>query len=68
MGAAGVQVVLEGMFWNYLSVGADAQAAYQFHRLREKSPHLASSRLLNQFWYATFSATSGGLATQDGQA
>lgn len=48
-----------GMFWNYFSVGLDAQAAYSFHALREKHPHLASGRMLNQAWYGMFSCTSG---------
>ena len=37
-----------GRFWNYLSVGMDAEAAYGFHTLRESHSWAASSRLLNQ--------------------
>lgn len=44
---------------NYFSVGADAQAAYNFHHLRDTHPALASNRLANQFWYSAFSCTSG---------
>jgi diacylglycerol kinase (ATP) len=44
---------------NYFSVGADAQAAYNFHHLRDQHPVLASNRVANQFWYSTFSCTSG---------
>jgi diacylglycerol kinase (ATP) len=40
-------------------VGADAQAAYNFHHLRDSHPALASNRVANQFWYSTFSCTSG---------
>jgi diacylglycerol kinase (ATP) len=46
-------------FWNYFSIGLDAEAAYGFHALREHHPHLASARLLNQAWYAYFSCSSG---------
>lgn len=44
---------------NYFSVGADAQATYNFHHMRENHPNLAGSRMANQFWYSTFSCTSG---------
>lgn len=57
--AAGDGVLLEGLFWNYFSVGADAQAAYNFHHLRDTHPALASNRVANQFWYSAFSCTSG---------
>lgn len=53
------QVLTEGIFYNYFSVGADAQAAYNFHHLRDEHPMLASNRLANQFWYSAFSCTSG---------
>lgn len=48
-----------GLFWNYFSVGLDAQAAYGFHSLREKRPWAAPSRLINQGWYGYFSCTTG---------
>jgi len=51
--------IMEGLFWNYFSVGADAQAAYNFHHLRDNHPMLASNRVANQFWYSTFGCTSG---------
>jgi len=51
--------IMEGLFWNYFSVGADAQAAYNFHHLRDNHPHLASNRVANQFWYSIFGCTSG---------
>eukprot|EP00879_Flechtneria_rotunda_P000260 GHRR01000343.1.p1 GENE.GHRR01000343.1~~GHRR01000343.1.p1 ORF type:complete len:522 (+),score=199.12 GHRR01000343.1:793-2358(+) len=53
------QVLMEGTFYNYFSVGADAQAAYNFHHLRDTHPMLASNRVANQFWYGAFSCTSG---------
>ena len=37
-----------GLFWNYLSVGLDAEAAYGFHTMRETHSWAASSRVLNQ--------------------
>lgn len=46
-------------FWNYFSVGLDAEAAYDFHHLREMHPHLASGRVVNQAWYSVFSCTTG---------
>lgn len=52
-------VQFSGMFWNYLSVGMDAQAAWGFSDLRDRKPHLASSRAANQFWYSYYSCTSG---------
>lgn len=50
---------VEGHFFNYFSVGLDAQAAYGFHHLRETKPWAAPSRLINQAWYAYFSCSSG---------
>lgn len=46
-------------FWNYFSVGLDAEAAYGFHSLREVHPSLTSSRLINQAWYSFFSCKTG---------
>lgn len=50
---------VEGLFYNYFSVGLDARAAYGFHHLRETTPWAAPSRLINQAWYAYFSCASG---------
>ena len=50
---------VEGLFYNYFSVGLDATAAYGFHHLRETRPWAAPSRLINQAWYAYFSCASG---------
>lgn len=50
---------INSRFWNYFSVGLDAEAAYGFHSLREEHPSLASSRLLNQAWYSFFSCRTG---------
>lgn len=51
--------VARGMFWNYLSLGLDAEAAYSFHTLREQHAWAASNRVANQAWYSWFSCTSG---------
>ena len=37
---------------NYLSVGADARIALDFHRARLSQPQLFRSRLVNKAWYA----------------
>ncbi|CAL8467982.1 g7520 [Coccomyxa elongata] len=50
---------VKGLFWNYFSIGLDAQAAYGFHSLREKRPWAAPSRMINQGWYSYFSCTTG---------
>jgi diacylglycerol kinase (ATP) len=43
-------------FFNYLGVGADAQAALQVHYLRESRPAWFFSRLVNKAWYGIFGA------------
>jgi len=43
-------------FFNYLGVGADAQAALQVHMLRESRPQLFFSRIVNKAWYGIFGA------------
>ena len=50
---------VRGLFWNYFSVGLDAEAAYRFHALREKHPWAASGRLINQAWYSVYSCQTG---------
>jgi diacylglycerol kinase (ATP) len=43
-------------FFNYLGIGADAQAALQVHYLRESRPRWFFSRLINKAMYAVFGA------------
>jgi len=43
-------------FFNYLGVGADAQAALQVHYLRESKPEWFFSRIINKAWYGVFGA------------
>jgi diacylglycerol kinase (ATP) len=42
-----------------MGVGLDAKAAYGFHSLRERKPHLTFGRIINQAWYSYFSCTTG---------
>jgi diacylglycerol kinase (ATP) len=51
--------IVRSKFWNYFSVGLDAEAAYNFHSLRENHPRLASSRMMNQAWYSVFTCGTG---------
>ena len=43
-------------FFNYFSVGVDAEAALQVHYLRERRPEWFFSRLVNKAWYGVLSA------------
>ena len=46
-------------FWNYFSIGLDAETAYNFHTLRETHPSCTNSRLINQAWYGIFTCGTG---------
>ncbi|KAI5057771.1 hypothetical protein GOP47_0027786 [Adiantum capillus-veneris] len=48
-----------GGFWNYFSIGMDAQVAYEFHRRRQQHPELFKNQLLNQGAYAMIGVTQG---------
>lgn len=52
-----------GLFFNYFSVGMDAQVAYGFHHLRDEKPWLARGRAANQMIYSSFGCTQGWFCT-----
>ncbi|KAK7291904.1 hypothetical protein RIF29_07446 [Crotalaria pallida] len=53
----------EGVFYNYFSIGMDAQVAYGFHHLRNEKPNLASGPISNKIIYSGFSCTQGWFFT-----
>lgn len=48
-----------GGFWNYFSIGMDAQVAYEFHRRRQEHPELFKKQIVNQGAYAMIGVTQG---------
>ncbi|KAH9298549.1 hypothetical protein KI387_030231 [Taxus chinensis] len=53
----------KGVFYNYFSIGMDAQVAYGFHHLRNKRPYLARGPILNKMIYSGYSCTQGWFCT-----
>ncbi|KAI9125477.1 hypothetical protein K1719_002895 [Acacia pycnantha] len=53
----------EGVFYNYFSIGMDAQVAYGFHHLREVKPYLANGPIANKIIYSGYSCTQGWFFT-----
>ncbi|KAJ6362188.1 hypothetical protein OIU78_002571 [Salix suchowensis] len=53
----------EGVFYNYFSVGMDAQVAYGFHHLRNEKPYLAQGPISNKLIYSGYSCTQGWFVT-----
>ncbi|PKA65444.1 Diacylglycerol kinase 7 [Apostasia shenzhenica] len=53
----------EGVFYNYLSIGMDAQIAYGFHHLRNKNPYLARGPISNKLIYSGYTCTQGWFCT-----
>ncbi|CAH1426689.1 unnamed protein product [Lactuca virosa] len=49
----------QGVFYNYFSIGMDAQVAYGFHNLRNEKPYLAKGRIANKIIYSGYSAKQG---------
>ncbi|PKA52861.1 Diacylglycerol kinase 4 [Apostasia shenzhenica] len=54
---------VEGVFYNYFSVGMDAQVAYGFHHFREAKPHLAQGPIANKLIYTGYSCAQGWFFT-----
>uniref|UniRef100_A0A0E0I998 Diacylglycerol kinase n=1 Tax=Oryza nivara TaxID=4536 RepID=A0A0E0I998_ORYNI len=54
----------DGVFYNYFSIGMDAQVAYGFHQLRDEKPFLASGPLSNKLIYAGYTCKQGWFFTQ----
>ncbi|XP_054813789.1 diacylglycerol kinase 5-like isoform X2 [Prosopis cineraria] len=48
-----------GGFWNYFSMGMDAQISYAFHSERKMHPEKFKNQLLNQSTYAKLGCTQG---------
>ncbi|CAL1415063.1 unnamed protein product [Linum trigynum] len=53
----------EGVFYNYFSIGMDAQVAYGFHHLRNEKPYLAQGPIANKIIYSGYSCTQGWFLT-----
>ncbi|KAL4323134.1 hypothetical protein GQ457_11G018320 [Hibiscus cannabinus] len=53
----------EGVFYNYFSIGMDAQVAYGFHHLRNEKPYLAQGPISNKMIYSSYSCTQGWFLT-----
>ncbi|XP_047944634.1 diacylglycerol kinase 1-like [Salvia hispanica] len=48
-----------GGFWNYFSMGMDAQVSYAFHNERKRNPEKFKNQLVNQSTYAKLVSTQG---------
>ncbi|OVA04238.1 Diacylglycerol kinase [Macleaya cordata] len=53
----------EGVFYNYFSIGMDAQVAYGFHHLRDEKPFLAQGPVANKLIYSGYGCTQGWFCT-----
>ncbi|XP_058067873.1 diacylglycerol kinase 4-like isoform X2 [Magnolia sinica] len=53
----------EGVFYNYFSIGMDAQIAYGFHHLRDEKPYLAQGPIANKLIYSGYTCTQGWFFT-----
>ncbi|KAM7472841.1 hypothetical protein LguiA_011024 [Lonicera macranthoides] len=53
----------EGVFYNYFSIGMDAQVAYGFHHLRNEKPYLAQGPITNKLIYSGYTCTQGWFFT-----
>lgn len=53
----------QGVFYNYFSIGMDAQVAYGFHHLRNEKPYLAQGPISNKIIYSSYSCKQGWFFT-----
>ncbi|KAI3985774.1 hypothetical protein MKX01_030688 [Papaver californicum] len=53
----------EGVFYNYYSIGMDAQVAYGFHHLRDEKPYLAQGPISNKLIYSGYGCGQGWFCT-----
>ncbi|XP_051140563.1 diacylglycerol kinase 4-like [Andrographis paniculata] len=53
----------QGVFYNYFSIGMDAQVAYGFHHLRNEKPYLAHGPIANKIIYSGYSCKQGWFFT-----
>ncbi|KAL8265140.1 hypothetical protein R6Q59_023270 [Mikania micrantha] len=53
----------QGVFYNYFSIGMDAQVAYGFHHLRNEKPYLAQGPISNKMIYSGYSCKQGWFFT-----
>ncbi|GFP89722.1 diacylglycerol kinase 4 [Phtheirospermum japonicum] len=53
----------QGVFYNYFSIGMDAQVAYGFHNLRNEKPYLAQGPIANKLIYSGYSCKQGWFFT-----
>ncbi|KAL6844014.1 hypothetical protein ACP4OV_025687 [Aristida adscensionis] len=51
-----------GGFWNYFSMGMDAQVSYEFHSERKRNPEKFKNQLTNQSTYAKLGLKQGWFA------
>ncbi|KNA08305.1 hypothetical protein SOVF_163750 isoform B [Spinacia oleracea] len=52
-------LTFRGGFWNYFSMGMDAQVSYAFHSERKLNPEKFKNQLVNQSTYAKLGCTQG---------